>query len=136
MRLLKKQKFYIIGLFVCLLSIMLLLTFILTPENIVRAEDEIYTINEDLSFAEDSVIVILDSEISEVNKVYGKSFFGDIDIAEIEDLSAMTGNVAEKRYFDESKFKQILQLHLPIDSKENVIEVIDKIENIDGVWKR
>ena len=136
MRLLKKQKFYIIGLFVCLLSIMLLLTFILTPENIVRAEDEIYTINEDLSFAEDSVIVILDSEISEVNKVYGKSFFGDIDIAEIEDLSAMTGNVAEKRCFDESKFKQILQLHLPIDSKENVIEVIDKIENIDGVWKR
>lgn len=74
MRLLKKQKFYIIGLFVCLLSIMLLLTFILTPENIVRAEDEIYTINEDLSFAEDSVIVILDSEISEVNKVHSASF--------------------------------------------------------------
>lgn len=80
-----------------------------------------------------SVLVTLTEEISEVNKVYDKSFFGDIEIASIEDLSTMTGNIAEKEYFDESKFKQILQLHLPIVSKENVLEVIDKLEDINGV---
>ena len=101
-----------------------------------QATEDTPAISLEENFDGTSVLVTMTEEISEVNKVYDKSFFGDIDIAEIEDLSAMTGNVAEKRYFDESKFKQILQLHLPIDSKENVIEVIDKIENIDGVWKR
>ena len=80
-----------------------------------------------------SVLVTMTEEISEVNKVYDKSFFGDIEISSIEDLSTITGNIAEKEYFDESKFKQILQLHLPIDSEENVLEVVDKLEDIDGV---
>ena len=69
-----------------------------------------------------SVLVTMTEEISEVNKVYDKSFFGDIEISSIEDLSTITGNIAEKEYFDESKFKQILQLHLPIDSEENVLD--------------
>ena len=72
-------------------------------------------------------------EISEVNKEYDPSFFGDIAISSIEDLTSMTGNVQDKKYFDESKFKQILKINLPIDSKSNVIEVIDKIEQIEGV---
>ncbi len=130
MRLLKKQKFYIIGLFVCLLSIMLLLTFILTPENIVRAEDEIYTINEDLSFAEDSVIVILDSEISEVNKVHSASFFKGISIKSITDLTKRTN----PNLVYDSNFKQILRLELQNPSKENVIQSVKRLNRQEGIF--
>ena len=80
-----------------------------------------------------SVLVTMTEEISEVNKEYDPSFFGDIAISSIEDLTSMTGNVQDKKYFDESKFKQILKINLPIDSKSNVIEAIDKIEQIEGV---
>lgn len=55
-----------------------------------------------------SVLVTMTEEISEENKVYDKSFFGYIEISSIEDLSVMTGNIAEKKYFNASKFKQIL----------------------------
>ena len=91
------------------------------------------TISTEEDFDGTSVLVTMTEEISEVNKVYDKSFFGGIEISSIEDLSTMTGNIAEKECFDESKFKQILQLHLPTDSKDNVLEAIDKLEDIDGV---
>lgn len=40
-----------------------------------------------------SVLVTMTEEISEVNKEYDPSFFGDIAISSIEDLTSMTGNV-------------------------------------------
>ena len=72
-------------------------------------------------------------EVSEINKEYDPSYFDDIVISSIEDLTYMTGDVRDKKYFDESKFKQILKINLPTDSKSNVIEAIDKIEQIEGV---
>ena len=98
-----------------------------------QAAEENTAVSLDEDFDGSSVLVTMTEEVSEVNKKYDKSYFGDIEISSIEDLSAMTGNIAEKKYFDESKFRQILQLNLPVDSKENVLNVIDKLEDVDGV---
>ena len=100
-----------------------------------QAAEENTAVSLDEDFDGSSVLVTMAEEVSEVNKKYDKSYFGDIEISSIEDLSAMTGNIAEKEYFDESKFRQILQLHLPVDSKENVLNVIDKLEDVDGVLR-
>ena len=78
-----------------------------------RAAEENTAVSLDEDFDGSSVLVTMTEDVSEVNKKYDKSYFGDIEISSIEDLSAMTGNIAEKEYFDESKFRQILQLHLP-----------------------
>ena len=98
-----------------------------------QAAEENTAVSLDEDFDGSSVLVTMTEEVSEVNKKYDKSYFRDIEISSIEDLSAMTGNIAEKKYFDESKFRQILQLNLPVDSKENVLNVIDKLEDVDGV---
>ena len=80
-----------------------------------------------------SVLVTMTEEISEVNKEYEPSFFNGVAISSIEDLTFMTGSSKDKKYFEEDNFKQILQLHLPIDSKQNVIETIEKLEEMEGV---
>lgn len=90
-------------------------------------------ISLDDDFDGTSVLVTMTEEVSEINKEYDTSYFDDIAISSIEDLTYMTGDVRNKKYFDESKFKQILKINLPTDSKSNVIEVIDKIERIEGV---
>ena len=82
-------------------------------ENTAVSLDEDFDGLLDEDFDGSSVLVTMTEEVSEVNKKYDKSYFGDIEISSIEDLSAMTGNIAEKKYFDESKFRQILQLNLP-----------------------
>lgn len=78
-----------------------------------QAAEENTAVSLDEDFDGSSVLVTMTEEVSEVNKKYDKSYFGDIEISSIEDLSAMTGNIAEKKYFDETKFRQILQLNLP-----------------------
>lgn len=98
------------------------------PEDPVQAE-----ISLDQDFDGMSVLVTMTEEASEVNRQYEPSYFGDVAISSIEDLTRMTGDVQDKKYFDESKFKQILKINLPIDSKANVIAAIDKIEEAEGV---
>ncbi len=86
------------------------------------------TIDDD--FADDSVLVVLDSEISKINKVHTADFFNGVDLERIEDLTA------RKNYFEyeENEFKQILQIYLKDKSKENVLKAISKIEKLDGVY--
>ena len=98
------------------------------PEDPVQAE-----ISLDQDFDGTSVLVTMTEEASEVNREYEPSYFGDVAISSIEDLTRMTGDVQDKKYFDESKFKQILKINLPIDSKANVIAAIDKLEETEGV---
>ena len=48
-------------------------------------EAEINLLNE--NFAYDSVLVVLDENISEINKVHSLDFFVDVEISSIEDLT-------------------------------------------------
>lgn len=110
------------------------------------------TIDQD--FAGDCVLVVMDKNISDVNKVYEPGFFGDIPIKSILDLTAVDDStvniefsraegdmrsadeiIAEKvsERKKEEDFRQILSVRLPTDSKQNVLDVISKLEKIDGV---
>lgn len=95
--------------------------------------EEISMIALERDFDGSSVLVTMTEEMSEINKVYSPSFFGNIEIESVEDLTYIEGNIEEKLYLNRDSFQQILQLHLPIDSKENVLSVIQEVEQISGV---
>lgn len=84
------------------------------------------------NFDDSSVIVIMDKNIGGINKIHNKNFFGEFNIEYIKDLSIVTGDVRTKGV-DESSFNQILKLQLSIASKENVLEVIKRLEQIEGI---
>lgn len=97
-------------------------------------EEKIYcntTIDED--FDESCVLVVIDKYHSEVNKVYDKNFFGDVSIREVEDLTSFNSNIDNLDYLNLQEFRQILKLELEEPSKQNVLDTIHSIENIDGV---
>ena len=83
-------------------------------------------------FDDSSVIVIMDKNTGGINKSHNKSFFGDFDIEHIKDLSTITGD-ARSKGIDESRFNQILQIQLPVASKENVLKVIKQLEQVEGI---
>ena len=84
-------------------------------------------------FDDDRVLVVLDKYISEINKPYSSDFFGVSEIESVEDLTYVTGNIEEKKYLNREEFRQILRLKLTEPSKENVLNVIEKVQKIDGV---
>ena len=86
------------------------------------------TINDD--FDDSSIVVIMDGNFSRINLPPKKCFFGDIKIEYIWDLTTITGNFET---IDLEIWRQILEVKLPVNSKENVVYVIRHIENIDGV---
>ncbi|MBE7078715.1 MAG: hypothetical protein E7380_02505 [Clostridiales bacterium] len=130
-----KNKKFILG----LLCSAFLVSSTFGVQGIIGTADEIEenSITSEISIDQDfdgkSVLVVMTEEMSEINKVYDKSFFGDIEISSIEDLTYITGDITDKEYLNTQNFCQILQLHLPIDSKENVLEVINQVEQITGV---
>ena len=89
-------------------------------------EKEINLLNE--NFAYDSVLVVLDRNISGINKVHAKEFFGGVEISSIEDLTYTQNpqNVKED-------FCQILKLNLIESSRDSVINAIKTISQIQGV---
>jgi hypothetical protein len=96
-------------------------------------EKKIYwngTIEED--FDGYTVLLVMDKKIGGPNKVHDKSFFGDIEIESIEDLTILTGDINGKG-IDWGIWRQILCIKLPGDSKENVVRAIRHLEKIDGI---
>lgn len=85
----------------------------------------------DDDFDEDSIIVILDNQTSEINKCYENNFFGDIGAESIVDLTVVDNSLIDTINVD--SFEQILQVNLSSGTKENVIETIEKLEDLDGV---
>ncbi len=85
------------------------------------------TIDDD--FAPDSIIVVLDRNISGVNKYHDPDYFGNFEKAYIKDLTHVD-NAAS--YVDED-FRQILEIGLTVSSKEYVLSVIDDLEHVEGV---
>lgn len=78
--------------------------------SIVLMSREVYAQSEEAAisernFADDSVLVVLDEEISGVNKEHDKAFFDGVEIAAIKDLTKRTNAKAETE-----GFQQILQL--------------------------
>lgn len=136
-----------------LLCILLCVSIILPPSlpvNALAIEDTVSTIDIidekiycnatiDQNFAGDAVLVVLDSTVGSINKVHDKSYFGSVEIVNIVDLTAIPNYEEEKfsnemlSQIDENGFRQIIKLELPIDSKENVLNVIEKLEKIDGI---
>jgi len=132
-------------------------------------------------FDASTVLVVMDKNVSRINRVFDASFFGaDFAIAGIEDLSLVlnedlltandyraapsanswaadyvstnnakgtvecqcynctteskaTDELPKNWNIDRASFRQILQITLPTDSKENVLRAIAKLEQIDGV---
>jgi len=91
------------------------------------------TIDED--FNGSNVLLIMDKKTGGVNKVHDKSFFDDIEIESIEDLTYFTidADKINKLGIDWDIWRQILCLTLPGDSKENVVRAIRHLEKIDGI---
>lgn len=96
-------------------------------------EEKIYceaTIEQD--FDDSSVLVVMDKSVGSINKTYDEDFFGEVPIESIVDLTAIEGDV-ESLNIDEDTYRQILEIKLPEDSKDNVLSVIEELENIEGI---
>ena len=60
-------------------------------------------------FADDCVIVVINSNYSSINKRFSSSDFNEDIFEEIIDLSAVDGDILEKEYLNTEDFKQILK---------------------------
>jgi len=85
-------------------------------------------------FDDSSIIVVMDRTQGGINKIHADSFFGNFARTAINDLTFVDGDISSKRYLDVDNFRQILEIKLPENSKENVLSVIRELEKIDGVY--
>lgn len=99
-----------------------------------KEEEKIYSnaIIED-DFDSSSVLVVLDKKTGDINKTHKKSFFGSFEMEYIKDLTEITGDIDSKEYLNKELFRQILLIKLPTNSKSNVLDVIKKLEKVEGV---
>jgi subtilisin family serine protease len=86
------------------------------------------------NFCGSSVLVMLDRSISGINKFHEPSFFGDFPVTSILDLTWHSSEEEIERMQDSMEnFRQILRFVLPEYCKENVLEVIGILEQVEGV---
>ena len=134
----KQNKILSISLIACILIISILLLVVPAKEVLANTNNlyetkEYWRGNIADNYANDSVIVVLDKSISKVNKQYRNSFFGDIEIQEIEDLTYFDKSIEDLKYLNRESFRQILKITLKDKTKENVINVIKKLETKKGI---
>lgn len=125
---------------VCIFCIFILLLMMTTNNNVLS-----YTSDKNLSsfetiahnranidedFEDDNVIVILNSKISEINKIHNAKYFDGIEIESIVDLTKREYNFKNKN----NDFHQILQIYLKEKGKENVLKAISYLEQLDDVF--
>ena len=117
------------------------------------------TATVDQEFDDSSVLVIMDNISGGINKQHDLSFFGDIGASSITDLTTLSSDtlvssgivssesvsrdVSETATISTKKlpwfevnvetFRQILKIELSTHSKENVLNVIKKLEKIEGI---
>lgn len=87
----------------------------------------------DEEFDDSSVLVVMDKRTGGINKNHEDSFFGNFSKKAVYDLTYMYGGVKNRDNIDEENFNQILQIKLPKKSKQNVINVIRKLEKVEGI---
>ncbi len=83
--------------------------------------------NQETDFVPGHVLVLLDKNISEPNKVHSKEFFLGVSIEEIIDLTQRENPI------DQEEFQQILLLILVDKTKKAVVEACEILEQIDGI---
>lgn len=99
-----------------------------------KYEDKVYchtTINEE--FADDCVLVVIDKYHSQLNKKFDKEYFENLPIKSVTDLMAMEKSEDELQLLNTNDFRQILKLELEEPSKENVLELIHILEQMNGI---
>ena len=89
--------------------------------------------NDDDNFSKDIVIVVMKKKVSEINKKYEKDFFGNLPIEQIYDITYVSNDIKSDTSLNLSEFRQILQLKLTTNTKQDVLKVIKEIEKIDDV---
>lgn len=93
-------------------------------------EDKIYhQIDENRDYDGDKVLVVLDKNISGLNKIHKTELFGDFPKSEIIDLTASKNNSEQKK----DDFRQIFEIVLPENNKQKVKEAIWELEGIKGI---
>ncbi len=130
---------------ICILALIIMLTTIFAvvtdklsvaqaDSELLLREEKIYShtsVEED--FEEDTLMVVMDKYVSGYNKNQNMIFDSIAGIENIEDLTYITGHLDEKEYLNRESFRQILKISLQEESKQNVINTIDKIQKLDGV---
>lgn len=97
------------------------------------------TLDDD--FRPGSVQVVLDEEISDYNGLsdsFFETFFRDIEYTAIEDMcnysDAVKNNDMLKKHFESIDFRQVISLKIPGKTKQDVLDTIKQLEEIDGVY--
>lgn len=124
----KQLYFKKIGLFMMLFIVMGIAFLCLQSVNVYA--EEIVEKDIQYEFAIDSVPVVMDEDISDINKVHRASYFTGIEISDIKDLTKKERNITSKN----SDFRQILQIFLKKPSKENVLQAVIRLNEIEGVY--
>jgi len=88
------------------------------------------TIEDD--FDGSTVLVVMDKHAGGINKKHEDGFFGNFEKVYVKDITAIEGDV-KNTLIVEDRFRQILEIKLPFDSKENVLSVIRELEQIEGI---
>lgn len=82
------------------------------------------------NFDKTSVIVLLDSEVSGINKNHNSTLFKNIGYSKITDLTYVND---VNTLNDINAFEQILKIELINPGKENVINMINQLSLIHGI---
>jgi len=82
------------------------------------------------------VLVVLDKNISDINKPHSAKLFGSFQKISIEDISQIHNpeviTVIEETLGRE-EFRQIFKITLPNDDKQNILNAISELEQIEGI---
>lgn len=93
----------------------------------VYASENNYAVNE-IKSIDNSLLVVLNEEISDINKVHSFDYFKGVEISEIIDLTERKINFEIGEHFC-----QVLQIYLKDDSEEYVLQAIDKLKQLSGI---
>ena len=101
---------------------------------LIKYEDKQYSnVSIDENFAGDRVLVLLDKNISGINKVHDDALFGTFPKKEIRELTVYDKN-KDQLLMNQEEFRQIFSIVLPEDNKELVILAIKELETIEGIY--
>lgn len=120
---------FFVFLFISFLSLSTILNNVVYADKAINYSKCIEGSKNELDYTDDSVIVVLDSSISHVNKIHEKSFFKNVDIESIIDLTRCVGDFKDEK----PSFKQILKINLKNKSIENVLSTIEILKGIEHV---
>ena len=114
------------------MNIIKFILFMILTISLLHGESYRFTASIDQDFCGSRVIVAMERGTGGINRTHSESFFGEIEIVSVTDLTEITGCPRILR-INEETFTQILLLELPIDDKQNVLDVIERLHTIEGI---